>query len=35
MDRYQPTLCQCGFGILCCASGMAASICAVTFLLLG
>ncbi len=35
MDRYEPTLCQCGFGLLCCASGAALSICAVTLLLLG
>ncbi len=34
MDRYEPTLCQCGFGLLCCASGAALSICAVTLLLL-
>ncbi len=35
MDRYQPTLCQCNFGLLCAASGTALSICAMTFALLG
>ncbi len=35
MDRFEPALCKCSFGLLCCASGGALLISAMTFLLLG
>ncbi|MDB5699500.1 MAG: hypothetical protein JWN69_2304 [Alphaproteobacteria bacterium] len=33
MERFEPTLCQCGFGLLCCASGAAFAIIAAALLI--
>lgn len=35
MQRYEPALCRCGFGLLCCASGTAMTITVVALLTLG
>jgi len=34
MQRYEPALCQCSFGLLCCASGTALAITVVALLIL-
>lgn len=33
MERFEPALCRCGFGLLCCASGSALAICGIVFLM--
>lgn len=35
MQRFEPALCQCSFGLLCCASGMAIAVWAAVFVLVG
>ncbi len=33
MERFEPVLCQCGFRLLCCASGSAFAIIAVALVI--
>jgi hypothetical protein len=33
MQRFEPALCQCGFGLLCCASGIAGLLSGVAMLI--
>lgn len=35
MVRFEPSLCQCSVGMLCCASGVATGIFAIALLLVG
>lgn len=34
MQRFEPALCQCSAGLLCCASGTGLSIALIAFLVL-
>ncbi len=35
MERFEPSLCQCSVGLLCCASGVAIGIFAIALVLVG
>jgi hypothetical protein len=35
VERFEPAMCRCGFGLLCCASGGAMMIFVVTLLAIG